>query len=118
MTLTAEIPNLEGLFRVERGEMGAEDVRTVVVDDALADTGATRLALPALMIEQLGLRQCSSASTITADGKRSRRLHGGVQLTVDERVRLIDVAELPEGCPVVIWQAPLELMDWVVDLRN
>jgi hypothetical protein len=31
---------------------------------------------------------------------------------------MIDVADLPEDCPVLIGQVPLELMDWVVDPKG
>jgi hypothetical protein len=30
----------------------------------------------------------------------------------------VDVIEIPEGNPVLIGQIPLEMMDWVVDLRS
>ncbi len=38
-----------------------------------------------------------------------------VQLTVEGRDCRVDVAELPDDCPVLIGQIPLESLDFVVD---
>jgi hypothetical protein len=45
-------------------------------------------------------------------------LYGPVRLTVQGRYCVLDVSELPEDCPVLIGQVPLELMDWVVDAKG
>jgi hypothetical protein len=37
---------------------------------------------------------------------------------VQDRDRVIEVAELPDGCPPLIGQIPLEMLDFVVDLKN
>ena len=42
----ATIENLGDLFEVERGGRSADEVRRVVDEEALVDTGATTLALP------------------------------------------------------------------------
>jgi hypothetical protein len=34
---------------------------------------------------------------------------------VQGRDCVVDVADIPDDCPVLIGQVPLELMDWVVD---
>ena len=38
-----------------------------------------------------------------------------MRLTVEGRDCLSDVAEVPDDCPVLIGQIPLELLDFVVD---
>ena len=38
-----------------------------------------------------------------------------VALTVQGRDCVVEVAELPDDCPVLIGQVPLELLDFVVD---
>ncbi len=38
-----------------------------------------------------------------------------MQLSVQERDCIVEVAEIPDECPVLIGQAPLELLDFVVD---
>ena len=64
----ATVENLQDLWDVRRGTLGAEKVRRVAVSDALVDTGATTLALPTRLIQQLGLLKVSE--------KRSKSTHG------------------------------------------
>ena len=42
-------------------------------------------------------------------------MDGTVQLTVQGRDCRVDAAEIPDSCPVLIGQVPLELLDFVVD---
>ena len=53
----ATIENLGDLSEAERGSRLDADVRRLNVKDALVDTGATTLALPTSIIQQLGLRK-------------------------------------------------------------
>ena len=46
------------------------------------------------------------------------QIYRAVRLTVQGRDCISDVAEIPDECPVVIGQVPLELMDWIVDPRR
>jgi predicted aspartyl protease len=116
--VTATIENLGDLYEVKAGNRSPDQIRTLVIDDALVDTGATRLAMPANLVDQLGLTVHRTATTMTAAGESVVRLFSAVRLTINGRDCPIDVTELPEGCPVLIGQVPLELMDWVVDMRN
>jgi hypothetical protein len=42
-------------------------------------------------------------------------IHGPVRLTVQQRDRIVEAAEIPDECPVLIGQIPLERLDFVVD---
>ena len=42
-------------------------------------------------------------------------IFGGVRLTVQGRDCIAEVCEVPDECPVLIGQTPLELLDFVVD---
>jgi hypothetical protein len=42
-------------------------------------------------------------------------VYGAVRLTVDERDCVVEVSELPDTCPVLVGQLPLEALDFVVD---
>ena len=46
------------------------------------------------------------------------RVYGTVRLTIQGRDCPTDVTELPEECPVLIGQIPLEAMDCVIDMKN
>ena len=46
------------------------------------------------------------------------QMYRAVRLTIQERDCAIDVGEIDDEFPVLIGQVPLELLDWVVDLRG
>jgi predicted aspartyl protease len=118
VTAAARIENLADTVLANAGHLKPEDVRVLEIPDALVDTGSTRLALPRSLIEQLGLTKFGSERGKTANGIREFGLYGPVRLTVQGRYCVLDVSELPEDCPVLIGQVPLELMDWVVDSKG
>lgn len=118
VTVKAVIENLEDTFRNERGELDEMAIRRIEISDALVDTGATSLAMPKKHIEQLGLRLRRMKNTLTAGGLRSVGVYEAVRLTIQDRDCIVDVVELPNECPTLIGQIPLESMDWVVDPRG
>lgn len=111
----AKIENLTDLRLVEHGVLGVEKVRSIEVPDALVDTGATLLSIPKRMIQQLGLKRLKTRKAKTSAGTVSFGVYEAVRLTVMERDCTIDVADVPDDCPVLIGQIPLELLDFVVD---
>jgi predicted aspartyl protease len=116
--VSAKIENLADIFQVEHGTCKPEDVRTIQVDDALVDTGASLLSLPKSMIQQLGLTRIRTRTAKTAGGVFQFGIYNPVRLTVQGRDCRVDVAEVPDNCPVLIGQLPLEMLDWVVDPIN
>ena len=115
--VAATIENLEDLFGADKGALPADQVRRVEVSDALADTGATGLMLPRTMIAQLGLSPVRVRPAKT-EGPTPLQLYRAVRLTVQGRDCISDVSEVPDDCPVIIGQIPLDSMDWVVDPKN
>jgi predicted aspartyl protease len=118
VTAAARIENLADTVLANAGHLRQEDIRVLEIPDAPVDTGATRLSLPRPLIDQLGLTRYGSERHRTANGMREFGLYGPVRLTVQGRYCVLDVSELPEDCPVLIGQVPLELMDWVVDPKG
>lgn len=117
--VAAKIENLHDLYEVSQGRRKPEDVRTVEVPDALVDTGATYLSLPQRFIDQLGLQRYRSGRARTSGGDlREFDMYGVVRLTIQGRERTMEVASLPDTCPVLIGQIPLEMLDWVVDPKG
>ena len=115
VVVLAVIENLEDLYRSNAGELSADEVRRVKVDDALVDTGAVMLSLPKRLVAQLGLKPFRKRTVRTVGGIVETTLYSGVRLTVQEREFTCDVAEIPDDCPVLIGQIPLEGLDFVVD---
>ncbi len=116
--VTAKIENLEDLFSVHKGLLKPEEVRTVEVTDALVDTGASTLSLPKRLIDQLGLRFVQTRRMRTSGGPATFQIYSLVRLTVQGRDWNGDVVEVPDDCPVLIGQLPLEWLDFVVDPKS
>jgi predicted aspartyl protease len=114
----AKIENYDDLALARAGHLSSNEARFLEVADALVDTGSTRLSLPRPLIEQLGLVKFGSERGKTSNGIREFGLYGPARLTVQGRFCVVDVSELPDECPVLIGQVPLELMDWVVDPKG
>jgi predicted aspartyl protease len=118
VTVAAKIENLGELLLVEKGLLTADQVHRIEVSDALVEPGATALSMPKSLIDQLALIPYRSRVARTSAGPATFRVFGAVRLTVQGRDCTIDVSEVPEDCPVLIGQVPLELLDFVVDPTN
>ncbi len=115
VTVPAVIENIADVWRLENGEIGSDEVRRVEVPDALVDTGAMMLSLPKRLVAQLGLRPYRKRTVHTVGGIVEITLYSMARLTVQGRDFNCDVAEIPDDCPVLIGQIPLEGLDFVVD---
>jgi predicted aspartyl protease len=115
VTVAARIENFQDAYQANKGLLPLDKIRSVQVSDALVDTGAMLLSLPTRLIRQLDLTQQRTRSARTAAGLRSFVIYEPVALTVQGRLCVVEVAELPDDCPVLIGQVPLELLDFVVD---
>ena len=113
--VTARIENLNELYNAKQGLLKPEQVRAVEVTDALIDTAASTLSLPKRFVAQLGLFPVRSRQARTSAGITTLQVFGAVRLTVQGRNWSGDVIEVPDDCPVLIGQMPLEGLDFVVD---
>jgi predicted aspartyl protease len=118
-TLTeATIENLEDLYAAKRGQIPIDEVRRIVVNDALVDTGATLLSLPSRLIQELGLRPQVNKLVSRSAGVTDATMYEAVRLTIQGRQCTMDVMEVPDAVPVLIGQIPLEHLDLLLDPRN
>lgn len=117
-TTEIKLANLSDLFFVQVGAMDPEDVRRFTVDDALVDTGATGLCLPASLIERLGLTPVGKRTARTAAGIVERTVYSEVEYTILERSSTIRVTDLPEGSPILVGHIIMETLDLWVDMTK
>ena len=117
-TTKIELANLSDLNLANRGVIVPEEVRRVTVEDALVDTGATRLCLPKPIIEQLGLTPVGSRKGQTTNGIVDRFIYSPVQFTVLERSGIIEVTDIPENVPVLVGHMILEMLDLCLDIKK
>jgi predicted aspartyl protease len=118
VTVEAKIKSLEDLMMLRKGLISADQARSVDVSAALVDTGATMLSMPGNLIRILGLEPVRIRKAITSAGPVTIQVYGTVRLTIQDRDCVTDVSELPDDCPVLIGQIPLEQLDFVVDLTG
>jgi predicted aspartyl protease len=115
VVIKARIENIRDLYEAEMGSRAPDGVRAVEVEDALVDTCATMLSLPTRLVKQLGIQHLRTRRARTTAGVRDFAVYGTVQLTIGGRDCRVDVADVPDDCPVVIGQVSLELSDFDVD---
>ena len=81
--------------------------------EALVDSGAAELALPAEMIEHLKLEETGKVQVYAPDGARhTYRVFGMVDLTVQNRSCQVRAIELPHGTTPLLGGIALKEMDW------
>ena len=114
----ATIENIIDIWDVQRGVIPTEKARRVNVSNALVDTGATTLALPTDLIQQLGLVKSYEKQAISSQGMDSVSIYSAARLTIMDRFCTVDVIEVSNDVPVLIGQIPLEMLDLVVDLQS
>ncbi len=116
VVVSARLENLDDVFAAGKG--AGSPVRTVDVTDALVDSGATGLLVPSRFVRELGLEPLRVRPSRTIGGPVQLQLFRAVRLTIQGRDCISDVAEIPGEFPVIVGQVPLELMDWVIDMRG
>jgi clan AA aspartic protease len=118
VTTEARIENMEDLWAADRGLIQRDQVRSIIVPDALVDTGATTLSLPSRLIRQLGLTLSHTKRAISSEGACEVNVYRLARLTIMGRDCPVEVLELPDEVPPLIGQLPLEALDLVVDMPN
>jgi clan AA aspartic protease len=103
--------------RVRLGQIEPNAVRSLEVE-ALVDTGATTLILPAEIADQLGLTVMGETTAELADGSLVPTKRVSVQLEILGRDMLTLAYVLPAGTTPLIGQIPLEELDLVVEPRD
>ena len=116
--VTAVIENLFDLNAAEEGRISADQVRRIELSDARIDTWATLISMPRHLIDKLGLRQVQVKTARTATGTANFGIFEPVKLTINERDCECRVSKVADSCPVLIGFIPLEMLDFVVDLKG
>ena len=117
-TAKIELANNDELVLANAGILAPEDVRRMTVEDALVDTGATRLGLPPSLVERLNLTPFRSERVRTVNGFTELWIYSPVQFTILEREGITTVMGVPEGTPVLIGHILLEDLDLCLDIKK
>jgi len=113
-----KLTNIADTTLAANGLLRPDQVRRLELD-ALVDTGATMLAIPADAARELGLEELSRRSAKLADGTiRELSMVGGLRIEILGREMTCDALVTPEGSTALIGQIPLEGLDLVVDPKS
>ncbi|MEG4149486.1 aspartyl protease [Microcoleus sp. Pol12B5] len=116
---TITVTNRIDRVMAEGGFISAEEVRSVILDNVVVDTGVTLLSLPARIISQLGLIQVGERDVETSAGIKKGRIFADAQIIVEGREGRFDCLELPEGVSAVLLGViPMEELGLEPDLKN
>ncbi len=116
VTATITVTNLVDEILQERGFITDSEVRSITLENVIVDTGATRLCLPALIIERLGLTLDEEVEVKTAAGIQKARLFKRLSLAVGERKGEFNCMELPGGEDPLLGLIPLESLGLQPDI--
>jgi predicted aspartyl protease len=118
VTTTITVTNRIDQILAERGFIPAEQIRSVTLKDVLVDTGATRLCLPANIINDLGLVLQGEVDVKIATGVQKLRIFREINLAVEGREGTYNCMELPAGADPFLGLLPLEDLGLEPDLQN
>ena len=113
-----KLTNDYDLTQAEAGTLDPGRIRSVEID-ALVDTGATMMMLPADVVEQLGVPIKGHRKVRYADARVEEvPWVGQIKLEIRGRDALVSALVGPPGSTALIGQIPLEEMDFIVDPKS
>ena len=118
VTATITVTNWVDEVLAERGFIDTKEVRSIILKNVLVDTGATRLCLPAEIVQQLGLKRVGAIDVKTAIGPKTVNVYEGIKLSVEGREGRYDCVELPTEEAALLGLIPLEDLGLEPDLQN
>jgi clan AA aspartic protease len=103
---------------VTRGHRKTADVRSIEIE-ALVDTGATMMVLPADAVSRLGLLPAGYRKVRYADGRVAEvPWVSGIRITILGRDTVINALVEAAGTTPLLGQIPLEELDLLVDPKS
>lgn len=110
-----EVANNDDLAHARMGGMPADKVRRMRLS-GVVDTGASRLVLPAVAVEALGMKESESVGVRFADGrKEKRKLVTDVWVSVLGRHGVFSAVVEPGRDDALIGAIVMEELDLIVD---
>jgi clan AA aspartic protease len=115
---TLVITNRGDQILARQGVIAQNEIRVVILDNVLVDTGATTLCLPSEIIEQLGLELLKIVEVETATGISQARIFQDAKISLLGREGTFECLELPGGRSPLLGVIPLEALGIELDLQN
>lgn len=118
VTTTLTVINRIDQALAEQEIISPEQVRSVILDNVLVDTGATTLCLPVEIIQQLGLKLLKEVPVEMASGIGTARIFRDATIILAEREGTFECLELPSGSTPLLGIIHLEALGLELDLKN
>src|SRR5258708_15268934 len=99
VVVEARVRNLRDDLGVRHGELREDQVRSIVIPNALVDSGATLLALPTGLIQQLGLAKTATKRGRTASGLTDINVYEPVRVEIHVRYYALHMPTVPPRSP-------------------
>lgn len=101
-------------FRLQR--IKETEIKSLLINNVIVDSGASMLCLSKAIIDQLDLEFVKSTKVNTADGIVTRGIYGPVVYEIQGRSARGDVLELAHPkINALIGQIPLEQLDFLIN---
>lgn len=103
---------------VTRGRLSPDQLRSITLQDVLADTGASTLSLPMSMVERLGLSPSRQVEVQTANGISTAMIYDDAWLTVLGRSATFECIGLSDEAVPFLGVIPFEVLGLELDLQQ
>lgn len=118
VTTTLTVINYDDDALAARGLLPSDQVRSVTLEEVIADTGTTLLCLPKSVVERLGLRFSHTVMATTATGVSEAHIFNGAKIVLQDRSTTQDVMELSGGSDPLLGVVPMEALGMQLDLKK
>lgn len=106
------------LVLLQEGYLQADQVRSCYVN-AMVDSGATMLAIPQYVVNQLSLKKISEIEAELADGScTTYDLVGPIEVRFGNRRTTVEALVIPGAVKVLLGAIPMEGMDVLIDPKR
>jgi clan AA aspartic protease len=103
---------------MRRGYLSDDQVNRLYIR-ALVDSGATMLAVPEFVKNQLDLRQIRKIEAELADGSSSvYEVVGPIEVRFENRSTTVEALVVPDSTKVLLGAIPMEGMDVLIDPKR
>lgn len=116
VVVSIEVNNNKDLIKAEEKIIAESQIRSVVLENVLVDTGATTLCLPKKYIEQLGLPLSREVVVSTATDEYVTNIYNNAMLRIKGRNTLVEVIELHDNASPLLGVISMEILGLEVDV--
>lgn len=116
-SVTFDVVNYQDVVGANLGVIPPDKIRHARLS-GVVDTGATRLVLPAAVVDALGFPEAGQIAVRFADGRSEQRnVVGGVQVEIQNRSSIFSAVVEPGRTDALIGAVVLEELDFLADCK-